>query len=97
MKMPLGRPNWRHSSSHVPFWSKIWMRLFSRSPTNSRPRESIAIVCGSLNSPRPDPFRPHSLTNVPSFVNRTTRLFFPFRWLSVTKMSPAGETTTSVG
>ena len=49
-----------------PSWSKIWMRLFSRSPTKRRPRESIAIVCGSLISPGPDPFLPHSLTNLPS-------------------------------
>jgi hypothetical protein len=27
-----------------PSWSKIWMRLFWRSPTNSRPRESKASV-----------------------------------------------------
>ena len=73
------------------------MRLFSRSPTNRRPRESIAIVCGSLISPRPDPFLPHSLMYLPSLVNLTTRLFLPLRWLSVTKMSPLGATTTSVG
>ena len=50
------------------------------------------MVCGSLNSPRPEPLLPHSLTNFPSFVNLTTRLFLPLRWLSVTKMSPFGAT-----
>jgi len=51
----------------------------SRDPRRTgAPRESIAIVCGSLISPRPEPFLPHSLMNVPSLVNRTTRLFLPF-------------------
>ena len=57
----------------------------------------MAIVCGSLISPGPDPFLPHSLMNLPSLVNLTTRLFLPLRWLSVTKMSPFGATSTSVG
>ena len=54
-------------------------------------------MCGSLISPGPEPFFPHSFTNVPSLRKRTTRLFLPLRWLSVTKMSPLGATTTSVG
>jgi len=32
MKIPLGRPNCFHSAIKRPSWSKIWMRLFWRSP-----------------------------------------------------------------
>ena len=35
MKMPLGDPNCVHWSRNFPSWSKIWMRLFDRSPTSS--------------------------------------------------------------
>ena len=45
----------------------------------------------------PRALAPQSRTNFPSWLKRTTRLFFPLRWLSVTNTSPLGATTTSVG
>ena len=62
----------------------------------TRPCESMAIVCGALNSPGPDPGFPHALMNFPSFENFDTRLL-PLPWPSVTKTSPFGAVTTSVG
>src|ERR1700686_3175914 len=55
--MPLGRPNWRHWSRYLPSWSNIWMRLFSRSPTNRRPWLSIAMACASGSSRGPPGLR----------------------------------------
>ena len=58
----------------MPCWSKIWIRLLARSPTNTRPWESSAIVCGTLNSPGPEPVLPQDIRNVPSAANLDTRL-----------------------
>src|SRR5262249_14219694 len=52
MKTALGRPN----CFHLPSGSKIRIRALTRSATNTRPAESSAIPCGSLNSPCADPF-----------------------------------------
>src|SRR5215472_10757904 len=46
MWRPLGRPNCPHSARNFPSWSKIWMRSFERSATNSRPLESMARAWG---------------------------------------------------
>src|ERR1700693_2548733 len=75
------------------------MRLFVRSPTNSRPLESNASACGPSNSPGPVPFLPNSLINFPSFENFTMRALSHMQPVcpSETKMSPFGATTTSVG
>src|SRR5262245_52670697 len=73
------------------------MRLFCRSPTNSRPCESIAMVWGMSSSPGPDPFLPQVLIKVPPLANLTIRaLVFP-PCPSATKMSPFGAVTTADG
>jgi hypothetical protein len=59
-----------------------------RSATTIRPRESIAMLCGRLNSPGPDPRVPQALMNFPSLENFTMRLTGPSMWPSATKMSP---------
>ena len=69
MWMPLGRPNWNHWSMKLPSASKIWMRLFWRSATNSRPWESSSREWISSNSPGPIPFRPQVLMNRPRLSN----------------------------
>src|SRR5712692_1089666 len=73
------------------------MRLFWRSPTNSRPRESIAIACGVSNSPAPDPFLPQVLMNFPSLSNFTIRALVSRPCPSATKMSPLAAVTTAEG
>src|SRR6516164_7415372 len=50
------------------------MRLLERSATNSRPCESMASRCGTLNSPGPDPFLPQVLSKLPSLANLTMRI-----------------------
>src|SRR5579864_4701765 len=70
------------------------MRLFPRSQTYRRPPESIAMQCGPLSCPGPEPFVPHVLMNVPSPVNLTTRVLPPSP--SETKMLPLGAITTSL-
>ena len=55
------------------------MRLFARSPTNSRPRESIAIVWGTLSSPGAAPSVPHALMKRPSLDHLLTRPAPPWR------------------
>ena len=70
------------------------IRPLSRSATNNRPRESIAIACGTLNCPGPDPAVPHAFTKAPSLAKCTTRLL---NWPSVTNTSPVAVTRTSVG
>src|SRR5262245_45522567 len=98
MNTPLGRPNCFHVSSSLPSWSKMSMRLLDLSATNSRPRESIAMLCGWFISPGPEPcVVPHDLMNVPSFENFTTRPLAFATCPSVTKTSPFGATTTSLG
>ena len=63
-----------------------------------RPWESSAIVCGTLNSPGPEPVRPQDIRNVPSAAYLVTRLAPGAKlWPSVMKISPPGATTTSVG
>jgi hypothetical protein len=47
------------------------IRLFARSPTNSRPRESKKIVRGTLNSTGPSYARPSVIQRLPS---RSTRM-----------------------
>src|ERR1041385_8758227 len=42
------------------------MRLLLRSPTKSRPRESMASACGPSSCPSPDPFVPHVFSSFPS-------------------------------
>src|SRR5437899_2290316 len=97
MKSPLGRPNCFHSSRKFPSWSKFWMRLLPRSPTNSRPLESMARACGVSNSPRSAPFLPQVLMNFPSFENFTMRALESPPCPSATKMSPFGAVRTSEG
>src|ERR1041385_8758226 len=53
------------------------MRLLLRSPTNRRPRESIASACGPSSCPSPDPFVPHVFSSFPSFENFRMREFAP--------------------
>ncbi len=77
MYNPLGRPNWVHVASYVPSWSKIWIRLLYRSPTNNRPRESIARAWGSWNSSLVVPVFPQDLMKVPSLENLAIRLSSP--------------------
>src|SRR5262247_2858354 len=93
--MPLGIPNWYHRARNLPSWSKIWMRAFDRSHTNSRPRLSMLMQCGTWNSPGPYPVFPQALTNFPSFEYFTMRLLV--KWPSATKMSPLGAVTTPAG
>src|SRR5215510_4710288 len=97
MKIPLGRPNCFHSARNLPSWSKIWMRLLPRSPTNTLPVESIAIAWSSVNSPGAEPFFPHALINLPSFENLTIRALESPPCPSATKISPLGEVTTAEG
>src|SRR5271169_1525606 len=73
------------------------MRLLLRSPTNSRPRESIASACGVSNSPGAEPFFPQVLMNLPSLENLTTRELVLPPCPSPTKMSPLGATRTEDG
>ena len=96
MKRPLGRLNCVQVSSSFPCWSKIRTRLLPRSPTNSRPAESIASACGWSISPGPEPFLPNEVMNLPSRVNLSTRELAP-PWPSDTKTSPLGATSTSLG
>src|SRR5215472_15941764 len=97
MWRPLGRPNCRHSARNFPSWSKIWMRSFERSATNSRPLESMARAWGTSNSPCPLPALPQALMNFPSFENFTMRALVFSPCPSATKMSPLGATKTSDG
>src|SRR5579872_474849 len=98
MKMPLGRPNCFHSSRKLPSWSKIWMRLLARSPTNRRPFESKARQCGTSNWPGPYPYLPHCLIAFLSLENFSTRaLPRPGLWPSETNMSPLGAIATAFG
>src|SRR5437867_1958325 len=97
MKIPLGRPNCFHSSKNFPSWSKIWMRLLLRSPTNNLPVESIAIAWSSANSPLAVPFLPQALMNFPSFENLTMRALESPPCPSATKISPFGAVTTAEG
>src|SRR5713101_4838864 len=73
------------------------MWLFWRSPTNSRPRESIASACGMSISPGPEPFFPHVLMNLPFLVNFTMRALVSRPCPSPTKISPFGATKTADG
>src|SRR5215469_6968586 len=75
------------------------MRLFWRSPTNKRPCESKASVCGQSNSPMPAPFLPQVLRNLPCESNFMMRAFAfgCSPWPSATNRSPLGATATSVG
>src|SRR6266852_4875020 len=89
---------------NAPSWSRIWMRMFPRSATKSRPCESIAMSWGVRNSTGPDPHLPKDLMNLPSFVNLEIRAtvsgvaFSPCpEWPSVTKISPFAATTTLHG
>src|SRR5215472_13906228 len=95
MWRPLGRPNCRHSARNFPSWSKIWMRSFERSATNSRPLESMARAWGTSNSACPLPALPQALMNFPSFENFTMRALVFSPCPSATKMSPLGATKTS--
>src|SRR5262245_24746326 len=97
MKIPLGRPNCFHSARNLPSWSKIWMRLLPRSPTNTLPVESIAMAWSSANSPGADPFLPHALINLPSFENLTIRALESPPCPSAKKISPLGEVTMVEG
>src|SRR4051812_26526695 len=75
------------------------MRLLPRSPTKSRPWESIANACGWSRSSGPWPNVPHVLISFPSFENLSTRAVDPGadECPSATKMSPFGTTSTSLG
>src|SRR6266496_786045 len=96
--MPLGLENCFHSARNLPSWSNIWILLLPRSPTNSRPLESNASVCGISNCPTSDPCPPHCLINFPSFANFITRaLPRPTLWPSEIKMSPLGAIATASG
>ena len=94
MNMPLGVPNCVHCVEEGAVLIEDLDAVVARSPTNTRPRESIASVCGTLNSPGPAPRLPHALMNLPSFVNFTTRELL---WPSATKMSPFVAERTSHG
>src|SRR5215470_11369633 len=73
------------------------MRLLPRSPRNSRPRESIASVCGPSISPGALPFLPQVLMNLPVLSNLTMRALVLPPWPSATKMSPLGATSVAEG
>jgi hypothetical protein len=73
------------------------MRLLRRSPTNSRPVESIAIACGPSKSPCALPSLLQVLMNLPVLSSFTTRALVFSPWPSATKMSPFGAVTTSEG
>src|ERR1700719_3538226 len=73
------------------------MRLLPRSPTNRRPRESIASVWGPSNSPGPEPFLPQVLMNLPVLSNLTMRALVLPPCPSATKKSPFGATSTAEG
>ena len=64
----LGRPNCFHSASSRRPGRKIWMRLLTRSATNSRFWESSAMLCGVLSSPAAAPCLPQAVMNFPSFA-----------------------------
>src|SRR6266540_1391562 len=73
------------------------MRLLLRSPTNTRPCESMAIACGMSSSPGPEPFLPQILRSLPPFENFMMRALVSPPWPSATKTSPFGAVVTADG
>src|SRR5205823_9642253 len=73
MQVDQGAPALVHCFRKFPSLSKTWMRLFSRSPTKTFPFASAAMACTVRNSPGASPRLPHSLTQLPSLSNFTTR------------------------
>ena len=97
MKMPLGRPNCRHSAMNLPVLVEdldaVVLAVADEQPAARIHRDRVRLA----ELARAVPFLPHSLRTCRPCVNFMTRLFLPLRWPSVTKMSPFGATTTSVG